>query len=71
MMNNNPMANIMNTIRMVKSASNPAAVVQNMAAQNPQVQQAIRMAGGDPKAAFYALARQKGVNPDDILNMLR
>lgn len=68
---NNPMANVMNTIRMVKSASNPMAMIQNMAAQNPQVQQAIRMAGGDPKAAFYNLAQQQGINPDEIINMLR
>ena len=68
---NNPMGNVMNMIRAVKSAQNPMAMVQNMAAQNPQVQQAIRMAGGDPRAAFYNLAQQKGVNPDDVLNMLR
>jgi hypothetical protein len=68
---NNPMGNVMNMIRAVKTAQNPTAMIQNMAAQNPQVQQAIRMAGGDPKAAFYNLARQRGVNPDDVLNMLR
>jgi hypothetical protein len=31
----------------------------------------INQNGGDPKQAFYAMAREKGVNPDEILNMLK
>lgn len=49
---------------------NPQAVLQSM----PQYQQAIQYInqnGGDPKTAFYNLAAQRGINPNDILNQIR
>lgn len=58
----------------IKSARNPQAMLQNMINQNPQYKQVmdyINKNGGDPKTAFYKLAEQQGVNPDDILNMLK
>ena len=75
MVNNMPFANpqiaqikqMMNTMKMMK---NPTAFIQS----NPQMQQAIQLAnslGNNPKEAFYALAKQKGVNPEDILNQLK
>lgn len=48
--------------------------MQSMINQNPQMKQVMEMVnknGGNPKDAFYALAKEKGVNPDDILNMLK
>jgi len=60
-----------NIISMIKNSQNPQALISNMMAQNPQVANIINAYGGDPKAAFYGLAQQKGVNPDDILNMLK
>ena len=27
--------------------------------------------GGDPKAAFYKMAQEKGVDPNEVLNMLK
>jgi hypothetical protein len=41
---------------------------------NPQYQQVmnyIQQNGGDPQAAFYKMAQERGVNPDDILSQLR
>ena len=58
----------------VRSAGNPEAMLQQMMQSNPkfqQVQQFIQQYGGDPKAAFYALAEQQGVDPEQILSMLR
>lgn len=55
---------------MVHAAQNPQAAVSQMAQSNPQMQyvmQYIQQNGGDAKAAFYALAKQKGVDPDAIL----
>ena len=49
-------------------------MLQSMVSSNPQMKQVMDMvnqSGGNPKEAFYSLAKQKGVNPDDILNMLR
>ena len=58
----------------VRSAGNPEAMLNQMMQTNPkfrQVQQFIQQYGGDPKAAFYALAEQQGVDPEQILSMLR
>lgn len=69
--NLNQIRNMMNT---VKSAGNPQAMLMNMAQNNPRIKQAmdvINQSGGDPQKAFYALAEQKGVNPEDILSQLR
>lgn len=63
--------NMMNTVR---NAGNPQAMLMNMAQNNPGIKQAmevINQSGGDPQKAFYALAEQKGVNPEDILSQLR
>ena len=58
---------------MVRNARNPAEMLSRLASTNPQVNQVMKLvqSAGDPKKAFYDLARQKGVNPDDILNMLK
>ena len=65
---------IKNMMQMVRSAGNPQALLAQMAQNNPQMRQAMELVGqygGDPQKAFYALAQQRGVNPDEILNMLR
>ena len=61
-------------MQMVKAARNPQAMIQVMAQQNPKMQQVMQFVqqnGGDAKTAFYKLAEQQGVNPDDVLNMLK
>lgn len=58
----------------IKSSQNPQAMMQNMMAQNPnykQVMDYVNQNGGDPKSAFYKMAQEKGVDPNDILNMLK
>lgn len=72
---NNPgMTQIKQMMSMVRTAGNPQAMLNQMMQNNPQLQDAMRLvkqAGGDPKKAFYDLAQQRGVDPDEILNMLR
>ena len=66
-----PIKNMMN---MFRSAGNPQMMLQQMTAQNPQMRQVmdlVQQNGGNAKQAFYKLAEQKGVNPDEILNMLK
>ena len=61
-------------VKLFKGASNPQQLIQNLAKQNPQLQQVMAMiqnSGKSPKDLFYELARQKGVNPDDILKQLQ
>lgn len=66
--------NIQQMVKLFKGASNPQQLIQNLAKQNPQLQQVMAMiqnSGKSPKDLFYELARQKGVNPDDILKQLQ
>ncbi len=58
---------------MMNAVRNPMAFLQNQFTQTQigQAMDLVKQNGGDAKAAFYNLAKQKGVNPDDILNQLR
>ena len=59
---------------MVNGSQNPQLLLNQMMTNNPQMKQVmdiIKQAGGDPKKAFYSLAEQKGVDPEEILNMLK
>lgn len=61
-------------IRMVKTAKDPSKAMEEMINSNPQAKQIIEMAhqsGMSYKDLFYSLAQQQGVNPDDIINMLK
>lgn len=45
-----------------------------MAKQNPQLRQAyeyVNANGGDPKQAFYKMAQEKGIDPNEIINMIK
>lgn len=61
-------------INLFKSSKNPQQLIMNMAQTNPQARQILDMvskSGQSPKDLFYTLARQKGVDPNQILNMLK
>jgi len=63
-----------NLLAMVRNAGNPALMLESVLQNNPQYQQAMSLDqqnGGDAKAAFYKLARQKGIDPNEILDQLR
>ena len=64
------MGRIKQLMQMAQAMQNPQAAIQ----QIPQLKQAmefVQQAGGDPRQAFYALAKQKGVDPEQILSQLR
>lgn len=78
MLNQNRMAQnlqpIKNMMSMLKSAGNPQMMLQQMMSQNPQFKQAVDYVnanGGDAKTACYKLAKEKGINPDEILQMFK
>jgi uncharacterized protein YdbL (DUF1318 family) len=52
-------------------SGDPQAMAQMMVNNNPQVAQILQQYNGDAKQAFYAIAQQNGVNPDEILNLLK
>ena len=71
---NSNLSQIKAMMNMVRSAGNPQAMLQNMAQTNPQlkhVMDVVNTSGGDPKAAFYKMAKEKGVDPDQVLSLLR
>lgn len=73
-LSNAPMQQIKNMMNAVRSASNPQAMLSQMMQSNPQMQQVMQLvsqSGGDAQRAFYTLAQQRGVDPNEILNMLR
>ena len=73
-MTNQNLAQIKSMMNMVRSARNPQAMIQYMSQNNPQIKQImdyVNMSGGDPKSAFYKMAEQKGIDPEQVLSMLR
>lgn len=53
---------------------NPQAAMMQALANNPQLRNVIefiKQNGNNPKDAFYAAARQMGVNPEEILRELQ
>lgn len=66
-----PIKDMMN---MLNSSGNPQMMLQNMMSQNPRLKEAmdyVNANGGNPKEAFYKLAKERGINPDDIISMLK
>lgn len=55
----------------VQRAANPNNMMMSLMQQNPQVREALNLVqqnGGNPKEVFYKLAKEKGINPNSILN---
>ena len=64
-------ANLKQMISNIKNISNPQAMIQQMANQNPQLKAVLQAANGNYEKAFRDMARQMNVNPDEIINMLK
>ena len=56
-----------------KSAQNPQALVNKMMESNPVVKNLVGMMnnGTNMKDLFYSAAKQKGVDPNTIINLLK
>ena len=68
------MGQIKQMMQMVRSAGNPQAMLQQLAMNNPQVRQVMEIVqkhGGDPMTAFREEAEARGVDPEEILRMLK
>ena len=64
-------ANLKETLKMLKASGNPMLLMQNAMTQNPQLKMVVDSANGDYQKAFYDLAKMRGINPDDILSVLK
>lgn len=57
-----------------KNAKNPQETLMRMMNSNPRMKQVmdyVNANGGDAKAAFYKLAEEKGIDPEEILSQLK
>ena len=66
--------NIKNLMKTLQGASNPSQMIMNMASSNPQLKDVLTLVQNSnmsPKDLFYKLAKERGVNPDDILSQLQ
>lgn len=76
-MNQNPVNsnnNMMNVVQAIRMSRNPNLMLQQLAQNNPNVANAIsliRQYGGDPQKAFFEEAKRRGVDPNQIIGMLR
>lgn len=70
---NRQSAGISSLIERIKCASDPQSLINDLAQSDPQVQQTMNLVRqyGDAKTAFYAIAKERGINPDEILGQLR
>jgi len=68
------MGQIKQIINTIRTAQNPQMAINALINNNPMMKQAmdiINQYGGDPQKAFYDIARQKGIDPQEIMDMLK
>ena len=67
-----PMSQFASIMKMAKSSPNPQIIIENAAKQNPALKQTMDELNkcSNPKAAFYAKAKEKGMSDEDISNFL-
>ena len=69
-----PQNPIIQMFKMAQNSNNPQQMLMNMAQNNPQTKQVldfVKNSGKSPKDLFYAMAKQKGIDPNSILNQLK
>ena len=70
----NGVNNALGLFNMLKGTADPMKTLQSMAQTNPKIKEAmdfVQNNGGDAKSAFYKLAEQRGIDPNNILNMIK
>lgn len=70
----NQMGPIKQMMSMVKMSRDPQAMITQMMMNNPQMKQVMQIVqqyGGDPMRALQSEAKKHGMDPNEILNMLK
>jgi len=65
------MSDVLSMWQQVRNSRNPAGIMQQLAANNPQIRQIMNEAGNNPKQMFYTRCAEMGVNPDEFLSKLK
>lgn len=66
--------NVRQMASVMKSMRNPQAMLNQLSQNNPQVREVMTMlqnSGKSPKDMFYQVAQEKGIDPEEVLSMLR
>lgn len=59
-------------INNLKSVQNPDAVINMLAGKNPLLGNVMRMLNGrNPQQVFFEECKRQGIDPNEIINMLR
>ncbi len=66
----NPMVAIQQRMMQQLSSSNPT-IPGATSGQMQQIMNLVNQSGGDPQKAFYDLARQRGVDPQAVINFAK
>ena len=68
------MGQIKQMMGMIRTAQNPQAMINQLMQNNPQMKQVmdiVNQYGGDANKAFAETAQQMGINPNEIMDMLK
>lgn len=71
---NNTNGGLQQIINMVSHSNNPMQLIQTMAQSNPQLQSILNLiqtSQKSPKDLFFEMAQQRGVDPQQILQILQ
>lgn len=69
-----PQNNLVQAYKTLSAMENPNKALKALSQQNPMIQQAIQLINSSqmsPKDLFYNMARQRGIDPSQVLNMFR
>lgn len=72
--NNPKMMQLKQMMNAVKMAQNPTAMLNQMAMNNPQLKQVMDIVGqygGDVNKALTDIAGQNGIDPNELINLLK
>ena len=72
--NNPKMMQLKQMMNAVKMAQNPTAMLNQMAMNNPQLKQVMDIVGqygGDVSKALTDIAGQNGIDPNELINLLK
>ena len=72
-MNANRIGQMKSMYQAFQNAKNPMALFQEMAIRNPQLQPVMNMLrqGMNPNQIFNQVCQQRGINPQDLINIFK
>lgn len=72
-MNANRIGQMKSMYQAFQNAKNPMALFQQMAMRNPQMQPVLNMLkqGQNPNQIFENICKQKGINPQELMNIFK